>query len=48
MSLGVYEQQAHFKTDHKNLFSGLNEMLEANVSLDECLSVVNPLMSENR
>lgn len=30
------------------MFSGLNEMLEAKVSLEDCLSTVKLLMSEDR
>lgn len=32
----------------KNMFSGLNEMLESEVSLDVCLGTVKLLMSEDR
>lgn len=41
-------KSAHLKADHKNVFSGLNEMLECEVSLDVCLSTVKLLMSEDR
>lgn len=42
------EIDAHFRGTNKHIFSGLNEILEAGAALEECLSTVNLLVSEDR
>lgn len=42
------EIDAHFRGNSKCIFSGLNEILEAEAALEECLSTVNLLMSDDR
>lgn len=42
------EIDADFRGNSKDIFSGLNEILEAGAALEECLSTVNLLMSEDR
>lgn len=42
------EIDAHFRGNSKHIFSGLNEILEAGAALEECLSTVKLLVSEDR
>lgn len=39
---------AHFGGNSEHIFSGLNEILEAEAALEECLSTAKLLMSEDR
>lgn len=39
---------AHFRGNNKDIFSGLNEILKAETALEDCLSLVNLLMSKDR
>lgn len=39
---------AHFRVNNKHFFAGLSEILGVEAALEECLSTVNLLVSEDR